>query len=90
MASMAKLPAGYVLRHRARDDFDAVYVLTTRIALARHGEADFHARRHTRLPRLGPLRQGAAPAPLRGMSSAPRAAVLPYLREGKHATGGAT
>jgi len=41
MASMAKLPAGYVLRHRARDDFDAVYVLTTRIALARHGEADF-------------------------------------------------
>jgi hypothetical protein len=41
MASMVKLPAGYVLRRRARDDFDAVYALTTRIALARHGEADF-------------------------------------------------
>jgi hypothetical protein len=41
MASMVKRPVGYALRRRARDDFDAVYALTTRIALARHGEADF-------------------------------------------------
>ncbi len=41
MASMVKLPASYALRRRARDDFDAVCALTTRIALARHGEADF-------------------------------------------------
>jgi mycothiol synthase len=38
---MATLPAGYALRRPARGDFDAVYALTTRIALARHGEADF-------------------------------------------------
>jgi hypothetical protein len=38
---MVKLPVGYALRRRARDDFDAVCGLTTRIALARHGEADF-------------------------------------------------
>ena len=40
MASMVKLPAGYAQRRRAREDFDAVYALTTRIAPARHGEAD--------------------------------------------------
>src|SRR5258708_8383822 len=38
---MATLPAGYALRRPARGDFDAVYALTTRIELARHGEADF-------------------------------------------------
>src|SRR5258707_5237613 len=38
---MATLPAGYALRRPARGDFDAVYALTTRIEVARHGEADF-------------------------------------------------